>query len=93
MYFRRSSFFSPLFIHNRQVFDFHCGTLFLLQEKFESELEYRDDEKLQHSLHILRLLLPFLKQLNNDQVMEKMMEAKQQGSPSIDDLLVILNLR
>lgn len=42
-------------------------------------LEYNDDERLEYSLYILRLLLPFLKQLSDDQLLEKKMEAERQG--------------
>ncbi|XP_031382785.1 lysine-specific demethylase JMJ25-like isoform X2 [Punica granatum] len=58
-----------------------------LKRTLELNLEYSDNEKLQHSLHILRLLLPFLKQLNHDQLMEKKMEAECQGL-SLSDLKV-----
>ncbi|KAK4765260.1 hypothetical protein SAY86_026350 [Trapa natans] len=56
-----------------------------LREKLDLKLEYSVDEKLQHSLHILQLLLPFLRQLNHDQVTEKKMEAKLLGL-SIEEL-------
>ncbi|XP_073155083.1 lysine-specific demethylase JMJ27-like [Henckelia pumila] len=43
------------------------------------ELEFSGAEKMQYSKYILRMLLPFLKQLHAEQECEKEMEAKIQG--------------
>ncbi|GER49648.1 transcription factor jumonji (jmjC)domain-containing protein [Striga asiatica] len=43
------------------------------------ELEYNDEEQMQYSKYMLRLLLPFLKQFHAEQLVEMEMEAKIRG--------------
>lgn len=42
-------------------------------------LKFSDEEKIQYSKYMLQMLLPFLKQLHAEQLVEKEMEAKIQG--------------
>ncbi|PIN05090.1 putative transcription factor 5qNCA, contains JmjC domain [Handroanthus impetiginosus] len=44
-------------------------------------VEFSDEEKMQYSKYMLRMLLPFLKQFHAEQLTEKEMEAKIQGLP------------
>ncbi|XP_073296421.1 lysine-specific demethylase JMJ27-like isoform X2 [Primulina huaijiensis] len=44
-------------------------------------LEFSNEEKLQYSMYILRILLPFLKQFHAEQMCEREMEAKIKGLP------------
>ncbi|KAI3451667.1 hypothetical protein Pfo_008332 [Paulownia fortunei] len=44
-------------------------------------LEFSDEEKMQYSKYLLRMLLPFLKQFHAEQLAEKEMEAKIRGLP------------
>lgn len=43
-------------------------------------MEFSSDEKVQYSKYILHALLPFLKRFYNDQMEEKKIEAKIQGT-------------
>jgi len=52
----------------------------------EFDLWIGDDERAQHSKHITEALLPFLKDLNQEQVMEKQLEAKIKGCPLSSDM-------
>ncbi|GAB4839614.1 hypothetical protein Ancab_029137 [Ancistrocladus abbreviatus] len=45
------------------------------------KLEISEDDKIQHSMYLLRAILPSLKQLNREQMMEKEVEARIQGLP------------
>ncbi|KAF7132499.1 hypothetical protein RHSIM_Rhsim09G0070900 [Rhododendron simsii] len=44
---------------------------------FEKELS--DDEKIRHSMYLLHLLIPFIRQFNQEQLLEKEVEAKSRG--------------
>lgn len=46
-----------------------------------SDLNFSEEEKAQYSKYLLRALLPYLKQLNEQQMTEKKMEAMIQGLP------------
>lgn len=43
------------------------------------ELTVSEDEKLEHYKYSLQILVPILKRLNEEQMIEKEMEAKRQG--------------
>lgn len=43
-------------------------------------LQFGDEEKIQYSKYLLKMLLPFLKQFNAEQLAEKELEAKIQGN-------------
>lgn len=43
------------------------------------DVEFSDDEKLQYSAYLLQLLLPVVQKVNQEQVLEKELEAKNQG--------------
>ncbi|XP_062000816.1 lysine-specific demethylase JMJ29-like isoform X2 [Rosa rugosa] len=47
--------------------------------KKQPELNISKEEKLEHSKYLLQALLPLLKRLNNEQVIEMEMEARRQG--------------
>ncbi|XP_071912794.1 lysine-specific demethylase JMJ27-like isoform X1 [Coffea arabica] len=47
-----------------------------IKDKEKLELEFSAAEKVEYSKYILQLLLPYLKQLNEEQMMEKEIEAK-----------------
>lgn len=42
-------------------------------------MKFTDEEKIQYSKYIIRMLLPFLKQFNEKQTSEKQIEANIQG--------------
>lgn len=50
-----------------------------MQDEKEQKQNIITEEDRQHCIYLLRLLLPFLKQLNDEQTLEKDMEAKRQG--------------
>lgn len=50
-----------------------------LKKMLDADLTYGDDEKLRHNAYILRLLLPVLQHENQEQTLEKKLEAKLQG--------------
>ncbi|XP_071912894.1 lysine-specific demethylase JMJ27 isoform X6 [Coffea arabica] len=50
-----------------------------IKHKEKLELEFSAVEKMEYSKYILQLLLPFLKQVNEEQMMEKRIEAKLKG--------------
>ena len=52
---------------------------YLLQELKNLKLEVSKEEELQYSKFFLRALLPFLKQLDEEQMMEREIEAKSKG--------------
>lgn len=43
-------------------------------------MEFSEEEKVRHSKYIVQVLLPFLKQINEDQRMEKEIEARTKGA-------------
>lgn len=43
-------------------------------------MKFSKEEKVKHSKYIVQLLLPFLKQINEDQRMEKEIEARTKGA-------------
>lgn len=43
------------------------------------DLKFTGEEKVQYSKYIIRMLLPFLKQFNEEQMREKQIEANIQG--------------
>lgn len=50
-----------------------------LQNPLKLGLDISDEEKVDHSKILLKTVLPFLKQFNEEQIMEKEFEAKIQG--------------
>jgi len=38
-----------------------------------------EDDKIEHSMHLLQVLLPYLRQLDEEQMIENEIEAKMQG--------------
>ncbi|KAI8022338.1 Lysine-specific demethylase JMJ25 [Camellia lanceoleosa] len=50
-----------------------------LKELNNLKLEINEDEKVHHSMYLLHALIPFLKHFNQEQLMEKEIEAKIQG--------------
>lgn len=51
----------------------------LLQNLKNLELNISEDEIFEHYQYVLQILLPFLQQLNEEQMAEKQLEAKRQG--------------
>ncbi|CAL9161327.1 unnamed protein product [Musa hybrid cultivar] len=50
-----------------------------LKDLLKFGAEFSDDEKLQYSAYLLQLLLPVAQKINQEQVLEKELEAKNQG--------------
>ncbi|KAI7985681.1 Lysine-specific demethylase JMJ25 [Camellia lanceoleosa] len=50
-----------------------------LKELNNLKLKINEDEKVHHSMYLLHALIPFLKHFNQEQLMEKEIEAKIQG--------------
>ncbi|XP_027180153.1 lysine-specific demethylase JMJ25-like isoform X1 [Coffea eugenioides] len=55
-----------------------------IKHKEKLELEFSAEEKMEYSKYILQLLLPFLKQFNEEQMMEKRIEAKLKDLPVLE---------
>lgn len=52
---------------------------FCMQKLKKMDLKTTDEEKMQYSKYMLQMLLPFLKQFHEKQMIEKEVEAKIQG--------------
>lgn len=50
-----------------------------MQDKEKFDLKFTEEEKIEYSKYIIPMLLPFLKQFNEEQMKEKAIEAKIQG--------------
>lgn len=53
---------------------------FFVQDLMKPDVIFSDDEKLKHSAYFLQFLLPVLKQINEEQMLEKELEAKKCGT-------------
>lgn len=53
--------------------------IYILLQNLNLELIVSEDEQFEHYKYALQTLLPFLKRLNEEQIIEKEMEAKRQG--------------
>lgn len=49
----------------------------------KSNVKNSENQKIQYSRYIIKVLLPFLEHINTEQVMERELEAKIQGFPLI----------
>lgn len=58
-----------------------------------SDLKFTDKEKIQYSKYIISMLLPFVKQFNEEQMKEKHVEAKIQGIFLMDESTLDFELR
>ncbi|XP_042447815.1 lysine-specific demethylase JMJ25-like isoform X1 [Zingiber officinale] len=58
-----------------------------LKDLMKPDVNFSDDEKLKHSAYFLQFLLPVLKQINEEQMLEKELEAKKCGA-SLSDLKI-----
>ncbi|URE04994.1 JmjC domain containing protein [Musa troglodytarum] len=50
-----------------------------LKDLMKFDVEFSDDEKLQYSAYLLQMLLPVIQKINQEQLLEKELEAKNQG--------------
>ncbi|CAL5332968.1 unnamed protein product [Camellia sinensis] len=57
----------------------HCDHFLIIYELNNLKLKINEDEKVHHSMYLLHALIPFLKHFNQEQLMEKEIEAKIQG--------------
>lgn len=64
--------------------------IFFLQDLMRPDVKFSDDDKLKHSAYFLQFLLPVLKQINEEQMLEKELEAKKCGTLLSVILKVIL---
>ena len=51
----------------------------LLQNLKNLDLDISEDEEFEHYKYMLQVLLPFLQRINEEQMVEKNLEAKRQG--------------
>ncbi|WOL12791.1 lysine-specific demethylase JMJ25-like isoform X1 [Canna indica] len=56
-----------------------CLRLDVPKDLIKLDSDFSEEERLQHSAYLLKFLLPVLKQINQEQMLEKEMEAKNQG--------------